>query len=97
MARNLLGVATSDFLDRIALLLQLAHVCFESGFEFALSAAKLRDRFSDRLAKLGQFLGAEQDKGDEENDHHLLHTHGTHAKTSASMIASEGQGQGVSG
>jgi hypothetical protein len=54
-----------------------------------LSAAKLRDRFSDRLAKLGQLFRAEQDKGDKENDHHLLHTHGTHAKTSASIIARE--------
>src|SRR5579863_4990861 len=36
---NLVGITTSDILDRLALLLQLAHVCFESGFEFALSAA----------------------------------------------------------
>src|ERR1700733_2666429 len=83
----LTGIATSNFLDRLALFFQLAHVCIESGLEFALSAAKLRDCFSDRLAKLGQFLGTEQDKGDEENNHHLRNTHGTHAKTSAFMIA----------
>src|SRR5581483_124135 len=47
---NLVGIATSHVLDRLALLFQLAHVCFESGFEFALSAAKLRDGFADRLA-----------------------------------------------
>src|SRR5690349_19960480 len=51
------GIALRDFFDRLAFLFQLSHVTFERGFEFALSTAKLGDRFSDRLAQLRQFLG----------------------------------------
>src|ERR1700675_2560173 len=81
---NLVGIAARDFLDRLVFLFQLSHVAFECGFEFALSAAKLGDRFSDRLAQFRQFLGAEKDQGDQENNDHLLHTDGTHGTTSRS-------------
>ena len=78
MIVDLAGVTLRDLFDRLVLLFQLSHVTFERGFEFALSPAKLGDRFSDRLAQLRQFLGTEQDKGDQENDDQLLHTQGTH-------------------
>src|ERR1700693_292952 len=85
---NLVGVTAGDFLNRLVFLFQLSHVAFERGLELALSAAKLSDGFSDRLAQLRQFLGAEQDKRDEENNDQFLHTDRTHGKTSAFMIAS---------
>src|ERR1700730_10939225 len=81
---NLVGIAAGDFLDRLVFLFQLSHVAFECGFEFALSAAKLGDRFSDRLAQFRQFLGAEKNQGDQEDNDHLLHTYGTHGTTSRS-------------
>src|SRR5215472_971091 len=56
---NLVGIATRDFLDRLVFLFQLSHVAFECGLEFALSAAKLGDRFSYRLAQFRQLLRAE--------------------------------------
>src|SRR5450755_65414 len=87
---NLVGITAGDLLDRLVFLFQLSHVAFECCFELALSAAKLSERFSDRLAQFRQFLGAEQDKGDQENNDQLLHTHGTHGKTSVLMIASHG-------
>src|SRR6202049_4983997 len=79
---NLVRIATRDFLDRLVFLFQLSHVAFECGLELALSAAKLGDRFSDRLAQFRQFLGAEKDQGDQEDNDHLLHTDGTHGTTS---------------
>src|ERR1700686_2513470 len=79
---NLVGIAARNFLDRLVFLFQLSHVAFECGFEFALSAAKLGDRFSDRLSQFRQFLGAEKDQGDQEDNDHLLHTDGTHGTTS---------------